>query len=516
MREEVLNLALPIGSRLVSELTCQIELRPSEHPVDVETIRSRCLDVLAQQNLQRDLRHILQPLESLLSQRILSDSAIVLDHYQEDPEGFGTAFWPEWVDTFAGSAETNSELLHFMPWSNLSDDDLVSIVAEVFNTFMNSEDEWLVVFKIRGLDSSEFTWSVSDITFYDPSVLNFGVHMSGSYGGDTPVSYARVLVRADTVWWAKEIGRQYLNSTLNALSFGLSARVRAGGFKPELAHENYDARNLSTGVGYFAYRRRRPELSSNRKAKPENELVKAADAYQNLLREATTRPDRLDELQSGFLKALQWYRKGRWDPEPAEQFLFYWIAVEHLFGSGWKVIETVSKIHNNWLDLGISKSIYYEWRQVIRLIEQDQELSALVEAVPQMQGWARNPTVLLRLDKVGQLIDLTPLSKVDARSYFRDFESDLRELSDDANEIDAILDISRDDGWFSLFCLYQYRNAMVHEALVYTPEIEHYADVLEYIVEDVLAKMAPYAVEPDPVCKSIDDLVCLYEPPWKW
>jgi hypothetical protein len=228
-------------------------------------------------------------------------------------------------------------------------------------------------------------------------------------------------------------------------------------------------------------------------------------------------PSHLTGLQAKLLKSLHWYRKGRWETDPVESFLFYWIGLEHLFEEDDqdRLSELLPRLHITWRNVPVGW--YFLKRHqldVIKMVEGDAQLKGTVDADNELENWNRDQRILLSGEKVARLIDHVPTEKEEIKKYVESYRDYLQGFIDDRekiiNEVERLREVFR----FKLLLLKALRNDMVHKALPYSPEASIYAEELEDVLEDVIVKVGDDAIQPAPGCNSIKDLIEQYEEIW--
>jgi hypothetical protein len=506
-----------VGEHMLSLLRDAVELGDIEVDENGEISDLSITDWLAKRHVYQEAWRELQPLAHQLVSGFDPISQDVQSIIDARSSHFLRDFLRVWEERLPRHAGDTHGSLHFLPWESLVSSEIDELVDSLMMELVPLADQWIVVFRVEDLLPGGAVWGCGNVLFYDPEVLDYneGGLLSSRDSATESLTLARVATRADTMALARRSAFYHLNEVLNALSFALSAPVPAGGFKPNVDHSRFYARNLRTGEAGSNISRRRSELTMNIKAGPQSKLVQLASNYDDFLRASVDDRGSLSDLQSQFLQWLHWYRRGRWEPDPLEQLLFYWIGLEHLFGSFGSLRKNLPLLHETWFDLPCARITRNEWTQVVSLIRDDAELKCRVESSPGLSGYSRDARILLNPEIVGELINLTPETQREARSCFVRFREELNCLTLRAAELQTEIDWRRGRFKFKLECLYLFRNQVVHQAVVTRPDVEYYADELEWIVEDTLMKISEHVLEPEPLCSELSELINIYSLPWR-
>jgi hypothetical protein len=518
-------LATAIG-RLVAQTLADAAIEKvdwnSVADVELETI---CAGALARKDFHKELGDLLKGLNEVIRTRLKSvasdDSEDLVNGVLPDI----TQFWDEWIESFSLGTGTYTSVFNLLPWLILTDAEFSSLLDDVLDYVLQPQENWLVGFTVYEILPQGTIWTMGNITFFDPAVYDFG---EGRWFVTPPtepneaVTFANVSVTADTSAEAIVAARRNLNDALNVLSFVQSAGVKAGGLKPEV-HRNSFVINVSTRKWTGGWTLTPAEMPTEHGALG-SELTSVAAEYDSFLGVAARQPSNLTELQEGFLRALYWYRKGRWESDPAEKFSFYWIALEHLVkNKGVELPYIISKLHITWRDVNGARIMWRNlptlgqlewWREAaVEKIKSDLALRANVDASTDLRGWDTDPHLLLRPEKFDLLVPLVPAGSQDER-FFKEYKDEIRKIEGNKHMIASRAESMRVAIWFRLRLLYRVRNQLFHEALTYRPDIEVYVAALEAVLEDTLKKMVSEVTAVSPKCRTMDELVAWYQKPW--
>lgn len=510
-----------IGNRLTSLFIVESDTISKDwNSLTEEDLSTLCLNWSARKSLHQELALLLVPLNEEITKQLenlLSTFASKsLAQWPIDME----SFWKEWKDSFSLRANTFGTIFDYLPWSTLSAEQVSHIIGRLFDSLFLPESEYLVFFKVKGIQPQGAIWSTGNVTFYDPKVFDFSEGRTGLFSpqwleGDN-TAYAKVLVISSTSSEASEVAWQSLNNALNTLTFAASVNVRAGGLKPEIINERYVIRKTS-GSWSAIGERTRAELPSDQGA-ISHELIKYGKAYDDLLKLSIEHPEKLNVLQTGFLRALHWYRKGRWEPDFAERFLFYWIGLEHMFTRGefqkGELFDSIPRIHITWHNIEGFYWVRLRRGAMIKLIEENEVLRTRVDSCPDLIGWKYDYTVLIQPQKIEVLLSLTPDTIPETKKYFEDSREQFQRIDSKKAEVIKVVEELRNEFRFKLRLLYDLRNKLVHEALPYRAGMRLYAESLERILEDVLQKIAASASRQSIGYTSIKEVADWYQQPW--
>jgi hypothetical protein len=519
------------GERIARELTGL--LQGWEPPREINWADIRTLDVgnlcesfFAHKSVQRRLGELLQPLNSLLTRAVASLASEAAGRSWLDFEPDTASFWTAWKDAFGFFAgHYSGGTLPAYDWANV-DEPLLEHALESFFDVLAREDDWAVTFGVLGIKPAGDVWWTGNATFYDLQKFRFtGDEWIAGTDNEAPPEAqeeapsrcgARVKVRADSKAVAVQAALRHLNHALNVQSFALSVGKSSMGLEPRL--QNFEsAVSLSTGRWSHSsatsrYKALHPQPAS------ESGLPRFARVYDDLLRLSARDPASLSEVQNCFLRALYWYRKGRWEPDPTARFLLYYVGLEHVFVRGKSpkgLAETaLPQFHLTWRDAPIWTHINHSLGLVQSHIEDDPHLRVSIQASPDLARWEDNERILFEPRRVEEIIALTPPGNTRALADFNVYLDLLREKWGQVDAIRKFVEQEREMLKFRLHLLYKLRNRMVHEGFNSGAEVDVYAEELEQIFEDVLRKMARQATLQPPQCATVDQLTQELQQPW--
>src|SRR5205823_513971 len=65
-------------------------------------------------------------------------------------------------------------IFDYLPWSILTESEIQAIVNTFFAKLGRPPEDWIVIFRIAGIKPQSAVWSIGNITFFDPTILNYG------------------------------------------------------------------------------------------------------------------------------------------------------------------------------------------------------------------------------------------------------------------------------------------------------------------------------------------------------
>lgn len=465
-------------------------------------------ETLARKDVQRDLGGLLIPLSEDVLAQATALGASWSDGAQDlTGEASLSRFWERWKAVFAerfrGKGFGGFESL---PWEDVSEKDLRLLIQELIQRFAGPEEEWIAVFRVTGLDLGEYgedsALRVGGVTFYDPDTYDFGEGRWKLWDEKPPGPYAvaRTRVEADNPAGAERAGLRALADALNVLTFAYSdARRDMGGVKGDVLPGTYVLRSDGTSGQYRPRSRgaRTPRVALTSERDP----ARLVSAYRELL--ASRRDDGTPgEIRPGFLRALHWYARGYWEPDPTQRFLAHWIGLEHLFVAGGPskgaLVDEVPKLTLNWRQLRGLMFTGMTLREIVGRAEKAAHLREKADARPNLEGWNDDSRVLLNPAKAKLLALLASEHEPDLAERLRGFVVELRELAYDHEAVAEEVEFQREQESFKLVLLKGARNKIVHEARREHPNIDAFAEKIERVLADVLDRIVVEVVKEKP------------------
>ena len=505
-----------LDDNLVTELVQQLWDDKNFRAIDWKKatdaeIDEACEQWLSSVKLQKALVEILTPLNEALIVRfrqLLSDSQF----YDLKEWISGDLFWQQWRDNSSEMAPWDRGAFHYIPWDSFNESTINDLFSHLIADFQRIDDAWVVVLSIHNLTPPAMPRRITGITFYDPDGWDYGERVASSSESSKNITSAKLTVTAASFLEAKRIAAAQLRDVLNCMALSLSVSKMRGGFKPTIDPE------------VFARRTSNPGWSSDRPlGRNERPITQSFTNFERfgpmfdfLIR--ASRSASATMLQQKLLKALHWYSKARWEDDPAQSLLFYWIALEHLFeeGNDDRLLNLIASLHINWRDV-LSYGWYFLGRHqqdVMKQLGADEEMVEILKRHNDLKDWKRDYRVLLNHRNVQTLLGIIPTEKESLKNYARGYAEYLQGFVNDKALILRDMDLLRTKYRFRLLVIKQIRNDIVHQALGYKSDVGLYTDELEEIFEETIVKLTNDAIRAVPQCASIKDLIAQYEELW--
>lgn len=248
----------------------------------------------------------------------------------------------------------------------------------------------------------------------------------------------------------------------------------------------------------------------------DTDAARLSEAYDDFLRRRMAGTGRLSDLERRLLRALSWYRRARWQPDPTRKVLEHWIALEQFLadpnsGKG-SAATRAAELSMTWRALPELHQLRSLAERAKGYIRKDTALLAAVSAVVRLERWKDYEYVLLERGAARTLVDA--LGTAGDQPVFQL----LRRESETAWSQEATITNSvRAERWsvrLRLEQAYKQRNEIVHEAQSPGLAVASLADQIERIVEDCLMKAVGYVLEVDGTDHTVDALLEWWSRPW--
>lgn len=474
-------------------------------------IEEACEQWICSLDVQRQLAVTLKPHNQWLHEKfrqLLDDPKVSALEEWIDAD----VFWNQWREKFSKLAPWDRGIFHYIPWELFDERMIDDLFNHLTADLQPVADEWVVVFAVRKLDPPPVPKVITGITFYDPTRWDYGEKMLSSSNADQHITAAKVVVIARSSLESKRIAASHLREILNCMALSLSVSKMRGGFEPSIHPE------------IFARRRDGPGASSDRPLVRNERPI--AQSFLNFERFGpmfdfllqASRSASATMLQQKLLKALHWYAKARWDNDPAQSLLFYWIALEHLFeeGNDDRLLNLIAALHINWREV-LSYGGYFLSRQqseVMKQLNADPEAMNTLGLHDTLKDWDKDYRVLLNYQNVLTLLALIPSEKKSLKEYVQSYADYLQGFVENKTGIIEEMEALRSKYRFRLLVIKQIRNDIVHQALGYESNVGLYTDELEKIFHEAIVKLTNDSISDAPQCTSIKDLIAQYEELW--
>lgn len=474
-------------------------------------IEDACRSFIADLTVQKELTKLLAVLNSSLEIRfkqLLEDSTFIcFPDWLAEPD-----FWQRWQSNLLLMPSWEKGVFYYVPWEMFQQSELDQLFSDVSSDFGAPNDIFLVVFTLKNLHPPNVPRTVASVTFYDPYQWNFGEQFWREEEDKGKHTSALINVEASTFLEAKRKGISHLMELLNCMALSLSVNRMRGGFKPIVDSEIF-AKRIATGDWSID----RPLVRTDRPIAQSFENFEKFGPMFDFIIQAS-RSANATMLQTKLLKALHWYSYAKWEPDPAQSFLFYWIGLEHLFEEekGDLLLDLIAKLHVNWRDV-LQHGWYFLTRheeEVLKQLGAEDDVVAILSGHASLSNWQRDLRVLLNHGNARAVMDLIPVGKVTLKDYVRGYAEYLENFSKDVPAIIGEMHSLRDNLQLRLLALKHLRNDIVHQALSDKTNVSLYTDELEEIFEESIVKLTNEAIRQIPECSSIKDLISKYEEMW--
>lgn len=421
-----------------------------------------------------------------------------------------TSFSGQFIDKFIHNFGNKSHFKN-LPWHQVEKTELKFLINQVFKKLTPNESEWTFIFVIDNISPEGQKWKFSNILFYDSMIWNFteGFLFPNKNNNKT---YARITVKTETQYMAKQIAFNQVQKAIDTITFAHSVN-NSFGINPSIENVSFVVKNGKVIERDFKSPKSSFAIHNN---VIKDKIIENSKNYSDLLEKQNTNPEALNDLQKSFIKAVGWYRKGRWEEDNVHAFLNYWIALEHIFAEGDKskifvLLERLPNLHITWRNISRSWVLRQYLRQIMIFIEQDKNFKETVNKDRELIEWNKHDYVLLNPENLKRLINYT--ENLAVKDYIQNFIDD--ELSPD--QIEAYKIITEDmrlQFKFKVYLLYSLRNDIVHGAVDYYPNIELYFELIKDIIEGILLKMFSTAVDESSKSITLENLALELEKPF--
>ena len=469
---------------------------------------------IAGRSLQASIEELLRPLRAFcVAQVAILARAPILPLADRER----SAFWSEWADSFVEDVSTHYSLFDYLSWPTLSVREFRRFVAALFQELFRPKSEYIVIQRANDIDPEGAIWYTGNMLFYDPTTYNFGEDRSPIAANiltdrEADVVGIAVFVDAYSDYDAQQIALQNSKDALHVLAYAFSVSQRSDGFRAELA------------LGVATYNRTKHHwfLRQQNERADQFDVIRAraervpfyAQQYDRIVALSTLASQSLNALQQSFLESLHWYVRGRWNRDPAERFLFHWIGLEHLFVEGRKkedLFDLLPRLYRTWLNVGGTGHLQRLHKELVALMQRETHIGDLADRSVALSGWRTDYRIVMAPHKGRVLARIFAGASADARTKLVEHQTELNRLVHLRRRINKAIQFDRDTFTFKLRLLYRWRNEMAHEALPYRPGMEFYAEEVEHILENILIKLANEALQPQPICAFIEDVIALYK-----
>jgi hypothetical protein len=475
---------------------------------------------LASREVQSGISTFMASIQSTLSVSVTERIASLA---RDAAASFTFVELPKKIVEFAASS---TDAWDGVRWGSLSESQLRQALGDVRVAFGSSRS-FDVVIPVTGASIEPTSWRSGLLTWYTPATHSLGeaAQMPADESRKTNL-HVWLRVEAPGVEAAHERAQVILEPALSALTFALSSSERVTGFRPG-ADVWFSHGSVADGSGGWHASRHRTEFADRKVSA--KALQDFSIAYAPLIERAAGLGQQTD-VESRLLRAMFWYRSGRWQRNPARRFLDHFVALEHLFTAGARnkdeaVADGVAAVEGSWLYRGFPFSAQIaQTAEVARKLSSDARSNVDVgNAADRVANEGRSVCVnaahwrthlfpWLSPSFVGAVASLLPQQPPPAQwpahvaGLMKEQANETSWTQSDAERASA--------AWFKMRLLAQRRHDIVHQALTHVPGIEYEADSLTDVVETVLRHLVEDTLNRPNAATTMRDVLDNLVPPW--
>lgn len=411
--------------------------------------------------------------------------------------------------------------------SNISKKTVYHLFNELFKEIKKPHSQYRVFYLIGDMDCDGKIIKIGNATFYDSRIWDFGEYKEFDLQYDSPLALsdyfkstflkyeefdvagkkferrrnsarAFVDVKAKDAESAIQKALIPVREAIDVLVYSSSAISRSGS-NPQLPSHYF----IIDKERPFTFGRLGPNPESSDMLKIDNEYERIIAFYHDIIR------TKGGKFEDHIIRAIAWFRTGRWENIPHEKFLSYWIALEEIVladsikDQKKNLLKLLPRLTVSWRKTSYAYVIGRYLVQIYSDINNDSKLKHYLNANTLLKKWETNNQIILQ-----NLHLLKNNCKSKTKESIERLENHLSSISitDLKNEIAAL----RNEQKFKTAVLYERRNSLVHEGITYSPEMELLCIALKSILVDAL----------DPVMrlkhkKTITQIISAYNSPYQ-
>lgn len=487
---------------------------------DQEELAKHSQDIASSRRFQEKLWPLLKPFAGILADKPTAARVVVSQPTAFSSSGELAGFWPRWQAVFPEYAES-FPVFHYLPWNLASQTHIARGLEALAGEMRKPGQDWWVYFRAEGLSLEDARCSIGRVHLYDPGSFDFGERQPFFSGrqANEDVTGIRVDISAPSRHAAQTAARVWAEEAVDVLSLTLSREQE--GINPRILPRSL-ATPRSSPDRWFSDEFAPPSSQVRPSRKIQAPGLRVLEAYSPLLARHQVGTPAPTEIQAAFVRALRWYRKGRWKDDPDERFLLHWIALEHFFVGGKEaakeatLLDVVPRAYTTWRSAlqDFWPMWVEEWAATVKAIKDRPGLLASVFGDPATEGWDHYYYMLFHPDTVSRLAAYAQAEGSSAPREIQSWVDSVRQLDTEAirSEVSRLREMCK----YRLHLMWARRNALVHEARAFGPaaDMEVYAQELQRILEIVLRNVAVEATSPSPMCQTIDEFIRLANLPW--
>ena len=429
---------------------------------------------------------------------------------------FSKLFLDKFILNFGKNSNFNN-----LPWKKLEKSELHTILSNFLRRLNPPEIEWNVVFVIDNIVPEGNKWKFGNVLFYDPEIWDFGegFYLFSYMAHIFPLTiqkgnktFAKVAIKSESQYKAKQIGFDQVQKALDTMTFAHSVS-NTFGMNPTILNFSFITKK-GNGIG-GSFNTPKSSFATCNKAVGDK-IIEYSKSYSPLLEIQHSNPAALNELQRSFLKAVGWYRKGRWEEDYLHAFIDYWIALEHIFAEGHEkkseiLLKKLPKLHLSWRNTPRAFFLSQYLRQIFTFIEQNNDFKTKINSDLELKGWDKHDYILLNPKNLEKIISYSDIFEV--KEYIqRIIDEELTPGQIENYKI--ITEALREEFKFKVLILNSIRNDIVHSASNYYPNMNLYFEIIKGIIEGILLKMFDEAADTSSKCTTVDDLILELQKPF--
>lgn len=411
--------------------------------------------------------------------------------------------------------------------ANMSKKIIELLFRELFREINKPHNEYRVIYLVGDIDCDGKIIKIGNATFYDSRIWDFGEYKEFDLQYDSPLATSNYFKSAflkydEFVVGDKKFERRRnsarafvdvkakdadsaihkamipVREAIDVMVYSSSSISRSGS-NPQLPSHYF----IIDKERPFTFGRLGPNPESSDMLKIDMEYERIIEFYQDII---NTKDGKFEDH---IIRAIAWFRTGRWENIPHEKFLSYWIALEEIVLSDSikdqkkNLLKLLPRLTISWRKTGYAYVIGRYLVQIYSNIEKDLKLKNYLNTNTLLRGWKINSQLILQ-----NLHLLKNQCKAKTKNSIERLENHLSSINiiDLKNEIATL----RNEQKFKTAILYERRNSLVHEGITYSPEMELLCNALKSILVDAL----------DPVMrlkhkKTITQIISAYNSPYQ-
>lgn len=429
-----------------------------------------------------------------------------------------------WLELVADASKPWHNTWKGIRWAVLPPD-VIGIALRGLAAEYETPKVYDVVLTVSGVDAQEERWLAGSIMWYSQARMNFGELFPSdpSKQLDPKCLHGWIVVQASSGSAARTIGTANLEAALDTLTFALSVSSKHTGLQPLIDNDSHVG-SVNSGSSWSGGGWEREELADVKAAR-DDEVIRFSKLYAPIL-ERFRGSGNSSELDQRLIRALSWYRRGRWDNNPVRRFLSYFVAFEQVFLAGTrnkksKLPEMAAPLIHTWVNARTPFRIVLD-QQLERAQDfrkyalAEPRLSSSLDSLREFDGWRDDIRPLVVPTSITDLLTAIaedPNHPLHISGTVSQYQQELVGWADSINAWET--ERQREEAMWrhSLHVLVQRRNEIAHEGIGGAPDMVLHARALEQALESVLSKLARLALN-QPHVDTIEKVLLWHRNPW--